>query len=227
MSPQSTEPAFQPYDNGSVRYHSISRKLSILIGTCNVPNYLVTTVKFQEFVNELNPRYVVPGRTAMNKELDLLLQGLKGKLCKHLDTWTKKGMTESFLGVTAHFFLRKSHKHFKATLAVRIFPQQHTADQVLDIFKAVLCEWSIEESRTSKVLTNNGSNMVAAFKDLKSSLSDVEDELDDESTNGGVIADSGPSSSSFQSPTTSDSEKSKSGDKDDFLQMDKDAEEDI
>ena len=148
-----------------------------MIGTCNVPNYLVTTVKFQEFVNELNPRYVVPGRTAMNKELDLLLQGLKGKLCKHLDTWTKKGMSESFLSVTAHFFLRKSHKHFKATLAVRIFPQQHTADQVLDVLKAVLCEWSIEESRISKVLTDNGSNMVAAFKDLKSSLLDVEDEL--------------------------------------------------
>ena len=58
----------------------------------------------------------------------------------------------------------------------------------------------------------------------------MEDELNDESTNAGVIADSGPSSSSsssFQSPTTSDSEESKSGDKDDLLQMDKDAEEDI
>ena len=43
----------------------------------------------------------------------------------------------------------------------------------------------------------------------------------------GVIADSGPSSSSFQSPTTSDSEERKSGDKEDLLQMDKDAEEDI
>ena len=98
---------------------------------------------------------------------------------------------------------------------------------MLDVLKAVLCEWSIEESRISKVLTDNGSNMVAAFKDLKSSLLDVEDELDDESTNPGVIADSGPSNSSFQSPTKSDSEESKSGDKDDFLQMDKDAEEDI
>ena len=120
------QPACQPYDNSSACYHSISRKLSILIGTCNVPNYLVTTAKFQEFVNELNPRYVVPGRTAMNKELDLLLQGLKGKICKHLDTWTKKGMSESFLGVTAHFFLRKSHKHFKATLAVRRISTTHS-----------------------------------------------------------------------------------------------------
>ena len=159
MSPQSIEACFsnkKPYDNGSARYCSISRKLSILIGTSNVPNSLVATVKFQEFANELNPRYVVPGRTAMNKELDLLLQELKGKIRSHLDEagriaiiidiWTKKGMSESFLGVMAHSFLRKSHKRFKATLAVRNFPQPHTADRVLDILKAVLCEWSIEIS---------------------------------------------------------------------------------
>lgn len=66
------------------------------------------------------------------------------------------------------------------------------------------------------MLTDNGSNMIAAFKDLTSSLLDMEDELDDELTNAGVIADSGHSSSSFQSPTTSDSEESKSGDKDDL-----------
>lgn len=74
---------------------------------------------------------------------------------------------------------------------MRKFPQPHTADRVLDVLKAVLCEWRIEESRISKVLTDNGSNMVAAFIDLKSSPLDVEDELDDESTNAGVIADSG------------------------------------
>ena len=47
-----------------------------MVQCAKLPGYY--TVKFQEFVNELNPRYVVPGRTAMNKELDLLLQGLKG-----------------------------------------------------------------------------------------------------------------------------------------------------
>ena len=71
----------------------------------------------------------------MSKELDLLLQELKGKICSHLDEagrmaitidiWTKKGMSESFLGVTAHSFLKKSHKRFKATLAMRNF-HNHT-----------------------------------------------------------------------------------------------------
>ena len=59
------------------------QEASILIGTSNVPNSLVTTVEFQEFVNNLNPRHIVPGRTAMNKELDLLLKELKEKICSH------------------------------------------------------------------------------------------------------------------------------------------------
>lgn len=159
VSPQSIESCFlskKPYDSSSAHYHSISRKLSILIGTSNLPNSLVTNVEFQDFVNELNPRYIVPGRTAMNRELDLLLEELKGKMCSHLeeagkiaitiDIWTKKGMSESFLGVTAHSFLRKSHQCFIATLAVRRFPQPHTADRVLEVLKAVLHEWGIEES---------------------------------------------------------------------------------
>jgi len=50
-------------------------------------------------------------------------------------------MSESFLGVTAPSFLRKSHWRFTATLVVRKFPQPHTADRVLEVLKAVL-QWS-------------------------------------------------------------------------------------
>ena len=45
MSPQSIDALFsnrKPYDNGSTHFRRISRKLSILIGTSNVPNSLVS-----------------------------------------------------------------------------------------------------------------------------------------------------------------------------------------
>lgn len=63
--------------------------------------------------------------------------------------------------------------------------------------------------------------MVAAFKGLRSSILDEKDEV----ANSGVIGDSAPSSSSLQSSITSDSEDSRSGDGDDLLQMDKDADD--
>ena len=63
--------------------------------------------------------------------------------------------------------------------------------------------------------------MVAVFKDLRNSILEKDDVA-----NTGVIGDSAPLSSSLQSSITSDSEDSRSGDEDDLLQMDKDAEDD-
>ena len=65
--------------------------------------------------------------------------------------------------------------------------------------------------------------MVAALKDLRSSILDEKDKV----ANTGVIGDRAPSSSSLQSSITSDSEDSRSGDEDDLFQIDKDAEDDI
>ena len=42
----------------------------------------------------------------------------------------KKGLTASFLGVTAHFFISQDHKWHGVTLAVRRLASPHTADHV-------------------------------------------------------------------------------------------------
>ena len=127
----------------------------------------------------------VPGCTVMNKELDLFMQELKskistrlseaGKIAVTIDIWSKKGKIESFLGMTTHWFLKMCHRRFKVTLAVRHFPHPHTADRVLEATKDVLQSWGIDESKISKVLTDNGSNMVAAFRNTIYNLdSDLE-----------------------------------------------------
>ena len=78
------------------------------------------------------------------------------------DIWTKKGMTESFLGIVAHFFA-KDRKH-TATLAVRNVIGPHTGCNIISIFKSVLEEWKIDKECVGKVLTDNGSNMLKAFR---------------------------------------------------------------
>ena len=76
--------------------------------------------------------------------------------------WSKKGMSESFLGKTAHTFLRRSNRCFTATLAVRSFAHPHTTDRVLEVVNDLLSEWKIE-TRISRVLTDDGSNIMATF----------------------------------------------------------------
>ena len=87
----------------------------------------------------------------------------KVALC--VDIWSRKGLTASYLGITAHFFTRSDHKRHTATIAVRRLPSPHTAERVEEIVDSVLTEWQIPRTKISAMLTDNGSNMIAAFRD--------------------------------------------------------------
>ena len=50
------------------------------------------------------------------------------------------------------------------TLAARRFPSPHTAVNVAALVNTVLSEWNITHDVVHRILTDNGSNMVAAFK---------------------------------------------------------------
>ena len=148
-----------PYLKESAKQKRITEKLAIFIGSANVATTLVEDQEFREFLHEMDPRYVVPGRTAIRTELSKAVLKLKHNISKELksareinlccDIWSKKGMTESYLGVTAHFFA--NHKRYKATLAVRHFESPHTGDRILNIVKVVLNDWDICVVRLEKL----------------------------------------------------------------------------
>ena len=81
-------------------------------------------------------------------------------------------MTASFMGVTAPFFV-SNKRHFVA-LAVRRMPSPHTGENILRIIESVTSDYEISELQLNKVLTDNGSNMVKAYKNIsmKKYLSD-------------------------------------------------------
>ena len=93
-----------------------------------------------------------------------------------VDIWTKWGMSASFFGITAHFFSRSDHKRHRVTIAVKRMPSPHTADRVSELVKTMLQDWEIPEEKVGSVLTDNGSNMVAAFKQQVCSTD--EDDMD-------------------------------------------------
>lgn len=172
-----------PYTKDSTKYKQLTKKLAVFVGCSNVATLLVENQEFRELLHELDPRYIVPGRAAIRAELSRVLAQVKTKISQvlkkarkiHLccDIWSKKGMTESFIGITAHFFA--NHQRLKATLAVRSFESPHTGERILHIVKAVLQEWDIPCHQVGKILTDNGSNMLKAFHDT------IEDSNDDNS----------------------------------------------
>ena len=84
--------------------------------------------------------------------------------CICTDIWSKPGLTASFLGITAHYFSHQDSQCHIVTLAVSRLPSPHTADRILETFDTIMCQWSIPKCKIFRVLTDNGSNMVAVFK---------------------------------------------------------------
>ena len=162
------------YGTHSERHKAITKQLAVHIGSNNVPLSVVENEDFKKLVEVLGCRYEVPCRTKMGKELTCVMTRLREVLCSFLskarrinlctDIWTKRGMSASFLGVTAHFFSTKDHKRHNTTLAARQFPSPHTASCIADLVHTILSEWNIPTYKIHRILTDNGSNMVAAIK---------------------------------------------------------------
>ena len=126
------------------------------------------------------------GRGSINRELDQVLIELKAKISVHLqsanfvsiccDIWSKKRLTSSYLGTTAHFFSRSDHRRHIVTLAVRRLVISHTACTIRQSVDEILAEWDIDPTKILASFTDNGSNMIAAFKaKLEEEEEDTED----------------------------------------------------
>lgn len=68
------------------------------------------------------------------------------------------------MGVTAHCFDGKSHQHLSAMLGIRSIRGSHTACLVFVTIKDILATWDLQEAKVSRIVIDNGSNMVTVFQ---------------------------------------------------------------
>ena len=97
--------------------------------------------------------------------------------------WTKNGMEEAFLGITVHFVHPSTLNYHHLTLACRSFKKlKHTAPNIVREMASIFDQWKIDLEKVSVVVTDNGSNMVAAFKNHVELVYDIgleEDDIED------------------------------------------------
>ena len=108
--------ASKQYKKESERYQTITRKLAIFVGSNNVTNSIVESAEFIDLLHVLDSKYKVPGRKVVGQETEKVLIEIKAKASAFLqearkvsicaDIWSKRGLTASFLGITAHFFFK-------------------------------------------------------------------------------------------------------------------------
>ena len=93
--------------------------------------------------------------------------------------------------MTAHFFSQRDHQRHQVTLAVRRLPHPHTGENIRDAVESILEEWSIPLSKVRVVITDNGSNMVKAFRQHF----EEDDEDDDGEEDDGSVKEVEPEAS--------------------------------
>ncbi|XP_053549013.1 E3 SUMO-protein ligase ZBED1-like [Bombina bombina] len=144
------------------------------IGRTGLP---VRTIEDEDFVNMMatvDRRLSVPKKTKINNLIDKHYEDEKQKFKKRLaaarrvsictDLWTKKGLTASFLGISACYFCVDQNKADHILLALEQVAHPHTAQSIKSCVDKCLQEWDIPKKKILTVITDNGSNMVAAFK---------------------------------------------------------------
>ena len=99
-------------------------------------------------------------------------------------------MTASFLGITGYYFLTNDNGHHTVTLDVRNLPSPHTGEKISDKLDDILLDQNLPKHHIFCILTDNGSNMVAAFKNRLLQLLDYADSTNEEDAESKFTTDS-------------------------------------
>ena len=89
------------------------------------------------------------------------------------DIWTKKNLSASFLGVACCFYDRNTGSPQHALLNLHTIKHPHTGRMIVDKIEEIIETWHIDKMKVLLIITDNGSNMQKAIKELR-----VQDELE-------------------------------------------------
>ena len=166
----------QPYPTSSKRAQEITNALSQFIAKEMMPFNIVERPGFQRLLQKLDDHYEIPSRKYFTKvAMPALYTSTREKIAGSLksvqyysittDMWSS-GKMEPYLALTVHFvdkeWVLQSH-----CLQTIFIPQDHTAENLMPVLQGVLESWGLPENRLACATTDNGTNIVAAMKDLQ------------------------------------------------------------
>lgn len=135
------------------------------------PLHILKSSAFVNFLNLLDSSFVVPisntikslVHTAYTKSFNYLVERLSsveyvGLTC---DLWTARSRL-GYLGVTCSYIDEGFDLH-ENSLTLMYLPSPHTSPSIAQALNDIIFNWKIDK-KVMSVTTNNGPNMVAAFK---------------------------------------------------------------
>ena len=97
-----------------------------------------------------------------DKLKERLTKARKVTIC--LDGWSQKGLTVSYLGISACYFDPITSQPCHSFLNLTEIPHPHTGDMLAACLARCFEQWGITEKQVLLIVTDNGSNMVRAVR---------------------------------------------------------------
>ncbi|KZS10105.1 Uncharacterized protein APZ42_025507 [Daphnia magna] len=162
------------YPKKSKKQILLRKRLAFFVSTTSFSTSLSENIDFHGYASGLDPRHTLPCRKRLTR--DIIELAKKGRLLikKRIlsahskpmataDIWSKKGLSSSYLGITLHYISAEDVIE-KVVLDLIYFPPPHPGHEIGALVKKVFQEWDI---KVPIIVTDNGSNMVKAFKQVR------------------------------------------------------------
>ncbi|XP_016320206.1 zinc finger BED domain-containing protein 4-like isoform X1 [Sinocyclocheilus anshuiensis] len=158
----------------ATRKQELDEALVTMIVKDTQPFSIVEDVGFRDFVQKLDPSYVLPTRQAVKAMVEAKYAESKEKAKADVkkvtavsltsDLWTSINMG-AYLAVACHFVDSNTCLN-SVLLGVLKFPQAHTAENVAHLKASLMEEWGITNNVTCLV-TDGAANMIACGRELR------------------------------------------------------------
>ncbi|XP_035798322.2 E3 SUMO-protein ligase ZBED1-like isoform X2 [Amphiprion ocellaris] len=161
----------------SQEHHKREEALVNLFTETGMSTRLCEQPSFRKFSSLLKPTFKTPGAARLNgligAKMDTAKQQLKEiikearKLMLCVDGWSKRGLTASFMGVSACFYHPPGGKVHHVLLNLHRMEHPHTGEATACCIDQTLDAWNIGEDRVLLVVADNGANIVKAVRMLR------------------------------------------------------------
>lgn len=110
-------------------------------------------------MNKLMRNQFVLGSAKLKERLTMVR---KVTIC--IDGWSKKGLSVSYLGISACYFDPTAGKPCHSFLNLSEIPHPHTGEMLAACLTRCFEQWGITDNQVLHIVTDNGSNMVKAVR---------------------------------------------------------------
>lgn len=173
--PTSAEDFFatRRYSDNSPEQRTKEEGIAQWIGRTGLPARIVEDEEFVTMMTKMDKKFKLPKRHKILNLIEKMYKEEKDKIKQNLatarritiglDIWTKKGLTASFLGVSACYFNPENNKAEHKLLNLKEMVHPHTAESISTLVEESMEEWGLPREKVLTTITDNGSNMVASF----------------------------------------------------------------